>query len=643
MKYAFQLVLATGAIFAATAGSDAQDEPNSNFSKTNVFTFAPAPSKLTKIPRDDIDKVLNASGTPTLRPNTATELYLWVLNPTEDEKKVIVELKGAKGSIATATKATIPGKMWVPIKLPKAAPPAAPPTTPAAAPPAVPVAAPAPIAPPEPPPPGGELTPDGGETKLALRLLLDEKGTEFKDDDGKPYGKEVPITLLAPSDYIETPVGTITPEKSITKVKMVVAQKTKFPAPGIATIQLQFPPQEALKGAFVRDGFYRRSLTFSPSDPAPSVTLTGSIENPGENARIYVGVDGIDRAFAYTLNPLGKTANTQLIRQDKPAVRIALAPGAAGKTVTQPIGTFPVLIEVDNPTAKDTLELRLRPAGAEKEITDTIKIGPSRDVRVWLDTSGPTDGGLLFTTRSRDWIKPIDLAQLRGKVEVLAVLRTQAGEVISQPPLQLTVDATPPELIGFLPIPAKVEKGKPLTVGASVFDPETDVVKAVFFLCKQLDEGKIPADAIKAVGTQSEKDPKVWLADLQIPAEFRGEGLVGVVFSNQAGLTNDTPKVQRIEIVDARPPSGTIEGKVEYGGRPQPGVTVSLRDADGKEKAATTSDDKGKFKFEKVPVGNYHVFGAKSDSSSGTRGSAPVQVEADKTVKPTIDMTKLKR
>lgn len=639
MRRAFQLVLATGAIFAATMGSRAQDEPSTNFSKTNVFTFAPAPSKLTKIARDDIDKVLNASGTPTLRPNTATELYLWVLNPSEDEKKVIVELKGAKGLIAATTKATIPGKMWVPIKLPKAAPPQAAP----AAPPTTPAATPAPVAPAEPPPPGSELIPDGGETKITLRLLLDEKGTEFKDDDGKPYGKEVPVTLLAPSDYIETPIGTVTPEKSLTKVKMVVAQKARFPTPGVATVQLLFPPQEALKGAFIRDGFYRRNLTFASSDPTPTVTLTGSIENPGENVRIYVGVDGIDRAFAYTLNPLGKTANTQLIRQDKPAVRIALAPGAAGKTVTQPVGTFPVLIEVDNPAARDTLELRLRPAGAEKEITDTIKVGPTRDVRVWLDMAGPTDGGLLFTTRSRDWIKPIDLAQLRGKVEVLAVLRTQAGEVISQQPLRLTVDATPPELIGFLPLPAQVEKGKPLTVGASVFDPETDVVKAVFFLCKQLDEGKIPADAIKAVGMQSEKDPKVWLADFKIPAEFRGEGLIGVVFSNQAGLTNETPRVQRIEIIDAKPATGTIEGKVEYGGRPQPGVAVSLRDADGKEKAATTTDEKGKFKFEKVPVGNYHVFGAKSDSSSGIRGSAPVQVEADKTAKPTIDMTKLKR
>jgi hypothetical protein len=641
MRQAFQLILATGAIFAATVGSQAQDEANANFSKTNVFTFAPIPSKLTRIPRDDIDKVLNASGTPTLRPNTATELYLWVLNPTEDEKKVIVELKGAKGSITSVAKATIPGKMWVPVKLPKAAPPASaatvttPPTPAAVAPPV-----PAPV---EPAPPGAELIPEGGETKLVLRLLLDEKGTEFKDDDGKAYGREVPISLLSPLDYIDIPDRTVTPGKSITKVKMTVAQKPTFPYPGVATIQLLFPPQEALIGAFIRDGFFRRNLTFAPGDPPPAVTLTGSVENPGENVRAYVGVDGIDRAFAYILNPLGKTANTQLIRQDKPAVRIALAPGAMGKTVTQPVGTFPVLIEVDNTAAKDSLELRLRPAGADKEITDTIKIGPTRDVRIWLDTAGPTDGGLLFTSRSRDWIKPLDLAQLRGKVEVFAVLRTQAGEVLSQPPLRLTVDATPPELIGFLPMPTKVEKGKPLTVGASAFDPETDVVKATFFLFKQLDDGKIPADAIKAVGMQSEKDPKVWLGDLKVPAEFRGEGLVGVVFTNQAGLTNETPKVQRIEIVDARPPSGTIEGTVAYGGRPQPGAAVSLRDADGKEKAAAVTDEKGKFKFEKVPVGNYHVFSNKKNSSSGTAGSSPVQVEDGKATKTTIDLSMIRR
>ena len=638
MRHLFLLILATSALFAATAGGQAQDEPKADFSRTNVFTFAPAPSKLTKIPRDEIDKILNASGAPALRPNAATELYLWVLNPTEDEKKVVVELKGSKGQIVTTVRATIPGKMWVPVKLPKAAAPAVPPMPPPA------VAAPAPpVVAVEPPPPGNELIPEAGKTNLTFRLLLDDLGTEFKDDDGKPYGREVPITLLAPADYIDTPVGTVTPEKAITRVKMVVTQKAKLP--GAATVQLLFPPQDALKGAFIRDGFYRRTLAFSTTDTPASVTLTGSIENAGENARIYVGIDGIDRAFAYLLNPLGKTANTQLIRQDKPAVRIALASAAAGKVVTQPVGTFPVLIEVDNAAARDTLELRLRPAGAEQEITDTIKIGPTRDVRIWLEPAGPTDGGLLFTTRSRDWIKPIDLTQLRGKVEVLAVLRTQTGDVISQKPLVLTVDATPPELIGFLPMPAKVEKDKPLTVGASAFDPETDVVKATFFLFRQLEDGKVPADAIKAAGVQSPKDSKVWTADLKIPAEFRGDGLIGVVFTNQAGLTNETPKIQRIEIVDAKPasPFGNVEGTVLYGGRPQPGVVVSLRDADGKEKAGGVTDDKGKFKFEKIPVGSYHVFGTKADSSSGIRGTAPVQVESDKTAKTSIEMTKLKR
>ena len=38
--------------------------------------------------------------------------------------------------------------------------------------------------------------------------------------------------------------------------------------------------------------------TFTPANPAPSVTLSGRIENPGEKVCVYVGIDGIDRALA---------------------------------------------------------------------------------------------------------------------------------------------------------------------------------------------------------------------------------------------------------------------------------------------------------------------------------------------------------
>jgi hypothetical protein len=236
----------------------------------------------------------------------------------------------------------------------------------------------------------------------------------------------------------------------------------------------------------------------------------------------------------------------------------------------------------------------------------------------------------------------------------VALLDRDGRERVSVPPtvpLRLIVDGTPPEKIAFLPMPnpLKVQKGKPLTLTARVEDPESAVVKATFFVAKDLDEGKMPADAIKAVGR---KEVTVlpfgwveerWTADLKIPDDFRGPGVVGVTFTNGVGVTNALPEVQRIEIVDAppKPPLGSIEGKVEYGGRLQPGVAITLVDENGKNKGGTTTDDKGTFKIKDVPPGHYTVMAAKKDSSTGASGSAPVTVEAgDKPAKVAVELSK---
>src|SRR4029078_2840372 len=106
-------------------------------------------------------------------------------------------------------------------------------------------------------------------------------------------------------------------------VTATITQKP-FGYPGSAVIQLLIPPQESLRSSFIRDGFYRRTLNFdtrkefTKANPAPSVTLSGKIDNPGEKVRVYVGIDGIDRAFGYTLDLAGKTPDTQIIRENKP-------------------------------------------------------------------------------------------------------------------------------------------------------------------------------------------------------------------------------------------------------------------------------------------------------------------------------------
>ena len=232
---------------------------------------------------------------------------------------------------------------------------------------------------------------------------------------------------------------------------------------------------------------------------------------------------------------------------------------------------------------------------------------------------------------------------MQGNVEVYGVLRRKSGDVESDKSLVLTVDGTPPEPITFLRIAKTLEKGKPLALKASVNDHDTDVTKATFFLFRAFDDGKIPADAIKEVGTQSLTNPRIWGANLKVPADFRGDALVAVTFANEAGIVTDVPLVQRIEIVDPLPPTGTIEGSAVFGERFQPGVSVSLRDAEGKEKAATTTDEKGRFKFERTPIGTYRLIVIKRNSSTGAAGTSPVVVEADKTTKVTVALEKIRQ
>jgi len=66
---------------------------------------------------------------------------------------------------------------------------------------------------PEPPPPGTELPIVGGDAKITFRLL-DKAGEPVKDAAGKAYGKQVPVSIVDPRDYVETPVTKVTPGKA---------------------------------------------------------------------------------------------------------------------------------------------------------------------------------------------------------------------------------------------------------------------------------------------------------------------------------------------------------------------------------------------------------------------------------------------
>lgn len=668
MRLAIRYLFAPALLLPLTALAAGAEE----FSDAPVFSLAPSPGpgepkkEVVDDDKGNPKDLPGASANIRVRPNTASEFALYVRNPSNDDKSFVVELSGGPGSglQVQVQVPDVPGGKWKRVRLPKlkAAPPPAP----------VPTTGAAPAAPPEPLPPGVALPPTSSARQFTLRLLDEKKAPVRNTKDGKAYGRDVQVTIQAPSEYVKVDAknglaaGRVVVEAVVTPVKGAAA------GTGVATLAFPFAPTGK---SVILGGIYRRTLDLTR---ATAAELRGGLrtERPGA-VRIYIGVDGLDRAFIYSPDPAGTTEKmTQALSSGDKAVRVYSASGFATEAATQPVAWFPVRVEVDNAAPGDTLELRVRPAGTtDDRLAEIIRLGDTgqdrvstRDESVWVDTAGPLDQGVLVTARSRDWVKPIDVRSLRGHLEVFGVLRNAQGNEIKEInkdaswPLRLTVDATPPEDIRFVgmlaePGVGQLQKGKPLRVAAWATDLETRVVKATFFLGEPTEDGKIPAGAITAPGRQAVvgvtaigQPLMAWVGDLPIPPDRRGEMTLGVQFVNAVGLAET--QIKTIELVDPAAPggggaTGTIQGRVLIGERPQSDVLVSLRDAGGKVLATTKTGNgepkglaRGAFKFENVPVGAYAVASAKVDSSYGTAGVAPVQVEAKKTAKVTITMTK---
>src|SRR5262245_48441592 len=365
MKHLLRALLILPLMLCAAAGTRAQE-------RLPVFGFARSPIPDTQVPEAERKAKLDLTSGADLkvRPNAPTELYLWVRNPTPNEDTFTVEVTSANKALNVRQTVTIPPNTWVPVPLPKAAPPAppAPATPPAAAPPAPGAAPPPPVPAPETPPPGMELP----LTKKITLRLLDRDGKEVREDmgKGKAYAADFAVTILQPAEYV-APGGTAEGRiaRGITEVMLTVRQSSTEAYPGTAAVQLAFPPQEATRGALIREGFYRRSLEFEKTlvpGKEPSVSLKGRIEGAGPGLLVYVGVDGIDRAFKYVLGTPDAEGKIQLTRVNEAAVRVALA-SPTQPIITQPVAKYPVRIEVDNPAAGDTLEVQLRPIGAGEE------------------------------------------------------------------------------------------------------------------------------------------------------------------------------------------------------------------------------------------------------------------------------------
>ena len=639
---AFAALLAVGSPLAAQAPK---------FSDDVVFTFTPDAG--TKEVVDGLADIRNNNSNISLRPNGGGEFHLYVRNPARAQKTYTVELATEpKSALAARTKVTIPGEKWKRVRIAKPLPPAPEPAAPAV----VPVAAPVPAVPPavKVEVPAGLELPQAKEGFRFVLRLLDEAGEPVLGSDKEELGRVCSVTLLKPGQYL-----------SITKPSLIVLKDRDAAKPGVAQIrvpaaaipgkaggeaivQLTFPATLNAPTLVQREGVYRRAISLGDDATAnKSITLLGNVQKMGDALRAEVSIDGIGRAFIYTSAIKAEVRNEDWQRSDTQLVRILRPAGLGTRAVTRPTAAFPILIEADNAPDNSSFELQIRQAGVPDEDVkpEIIPLQGSRQERVWIELEGKLDKGFAIADRSADWIVPLDLGERRGRVEVIAILRGSDGKPLAKSePYGISVDATAPENVKFLKLPAKHIKGTPLPVVAALQDNDTRVVKAVFFLGELLEDGKLP-EGPKVIGTQL-VDAKTklatveWIGLMPLPSEKRGEISIGVVVTDEVG--NTTVETQKVELVDPPLPNGTILGKVVRGERPQPGLTVTLLDAEAKPKGETTTDAFGKFKFEKVAPGAYVLKTTKTDATTGMTGLSPAQVENGKTVKPTVELVRNK-
>jgi hypothetical protein len=644
MKLPFTRLAALAALFAACSPLSAATP---TFSDDVVFTFTPDAG--TKEVVDTLSDIKNNNSNISLRPNGGGEFHLYVRNPARPQKTYTVELvTGPKSALGASVKVTIPGEKWKRVRFAKPALPALEPVAPAVVPAIAPVPA-AALAPKVELPAGLEL-PQAKEGFRFILRLLDDAGDPVIGSDKKELGRVCSVTLLQPSQYLNISKPSLSVLKDKDTAKAGAAQ-IRVPvsaiagkASGEAIVALTFPATLNSPTLVQREGVYRRAISLGDDVTVnKSVTLLGNVQKMGDALRAEVSIDGISRAFIYTSQTKAEVKNEDWQRFDAKLVRILRPTGFGTRAVTRPTAAFPIKIEADNAEVNSSLELQIRQAGVPDEVVkpEIVPLKGSREERVWIQLEGKLDKGFAIANRSADWIVPLDLGERRGRVEVVSILRGSDGkEIAKSDPYLIAVDAAAPEDVKFLKLPAKHIKGTPLPVSAALQDNDTRIVKAIFFLGELGEDGKLP-EGPKVIGVQL-IDAKTklatveWIGLMPLPPEKRGEITIGVVAIDEVG--NTTVETQKVELVDPPLPSGTIAGKVVRGERAQPGLTVTLLDAEAKPKGETTTDAFGKFKFEKVAPGAYVLRTTKTDPTTGMTGLSPVQVENGKTVKPVVEL-----
>ena len=570
-----------------------------------------------------------------LRPNAELPFLVYVDNPTEQETAgettvILARDKAGKLRLAEGKVAKLGKKESARVKMTAVGPaPAATPVKPGD------------------PPTGVDLP----ATLTALYLLTEtvtEEGPRKRDQD-----PSLPVLIERPSSYIKRdaqPTFRLTDDGYELTVKLSdkQAEANGKPRPfrgPPAKVRLDLRP--ALLDGFDADsprtGTYETVVPPGGSEVALVASKLKFAGKPG--GRFAVSVDGFDRAFVYEIGAEGNNATPP----DKGFARLDLPKFAV------PGKPLPVRVEVFQDAeagAKPTLTFVRSPVGDPQQLLppDAGMRDETRSLRVG------GEGELILASTVRDWVVPVDTAGVYGKRTFKLGTAGDGTTPVTPFEWPITFDATPPALkLDALP-PTKLV-GSTLQVFAAASDDESGLTEVVFYLGEPpAADGKLPPTTEKAAGlpalaAKGGPTPGRFTASFSLP-DVKGKVKLYAKATNGAGLSAVTEGAT-LAVVDPPPPPksekekekekrtvGDVAVKVIQGSspeRPQPGLTVELRNAAGAAVQTKTTDDKGEAFFKDVPPGGYTLYTVKL-ADFGAKAFAAVTVAADKKSEATLEV-----
>jgi hypothetical protein len=564
---------------------------------------------------------------PTLRANCDQEIFAYVINDSDEEQTVTVQLL-VKGAPVASQKVTVKAFDW---KLVPWSPSAAGTSD-----------------------KGGPLA----ELKGAVSLRLADKNERpFKEEVRKPELKGIALRLAKPSSYLNAEPRWFPArgERKNALAVRITARNEQLDPPCPVELVLDQERIPALVPGQKEQGS-SSGLLRRVGDTVPPLLLFRRdllFEGSVREGLVFIRADGYDRAFAF------QTTFSRSVTPGTPQPSSDSRVWISVEKTWDSRQKLHVGLQADNlPEPKTDRLVRLVLELSQAEVSDWFKdVDPSnvqgtfvgeKNVHFFGGVGGPT-GGLLIRTEVKDWFTDLDLRGVRGKI----ILRLRAvdeknktltgkmegKDVLLRDEKTVLLDDTPPEKVRLV-VAAKsgrAVRGSPVLLEARGEDPESQIGNVVFFAGPPMPDGSVPAKAVFKTAKTPEKD-KPWAGDLVVPVDQKGPFIAAVRFVNGVGLSTTVEK--EIEVED--PPGvwtgpapvlkkASIAGSVTEGGRPQSGITVTLQNADNKDVGSVTTTAQGTYTFQNLEPGTYKVTATKSASQTKGTETVTLRQGMDKT------------